>query len=88
MGLLRRHTKEQIERVMRGEDPVGYQRDPDHAMIDTNVDEGVATIRSSADAAEARERLMERRWPAHDIVEYLRLIDDPLQSACDGNVGA
>ena len=42
--LLRRHTKEQIERVQRGEDPVGYQRDPDHAMIDTNVDEGVAQI--------------------------------------------
>ena len=44
----------------------------------SNVDEVVATIRSSADAAEARERLMERRWPAHDILEYLRLIDDPL----------
>src|SRR5690606_21930909 len=37
----------------------------------------VATIRSSLDAAEARERLMTRRWPAHEIVEYLRLIDDP-----------
>ena len=44
----------------------------------SNVDEVVATIRSSVDAAEARQRLMERRWPAHDIVEYLRLIDDPL----------
>jgi 5,5'-dehydrodivanillate O-demethylase len=42
--LLRRHTREQIERVARGEDPVGYQRDPDHAMIDTNVDEGVAQM--------------------------------------------
>ena len=42
--LLRRHTKEQIERVQRGEDPVGYQRDPNHAMVDTNVDEGVAQI--------------------------------------------
>jgi 5,5'-dehydrodivanillate O-demethylase len=42
--LLRRHTKEQIERVQRGEDPVGYQRDPNHTMIDTNVDEGVRQI--------------------------------------------
>ena len=42
--LLRRHTKEQIERVQRGEDPVGYQRDPNHPMIDTNVDVGVAQI--------------------------------------------
>ena len=48
------------------------------AVAVSNVDEVVATIRASADAAEARERLMERRWPAHEIVEYLKLIDDPL----------
>ncbi|WP_413243716.1 DNA gyrase subunit A [Sedimentimonas flavescens] len=48
------------------------------AVAVTNVDEIVATIRSSKDPAEARERLMTRRWPAHDIAEYLRLIDDPL----------
>ena len=42
--LLRRHMKEQIERVQRGEDPVGYQRDPDPPMIDTNVDEGVSQL--------------------------------------------
>ncbi|MGB3148313.1 MAG: DNA gyrase subunit A [Paracoccaceae bacterium] len=47
------------------------------AVAVSNVDEVVATIRSSADPAEARERLMSRRWPAHDIVEYIRLIDDP-----------
>lgn len=47
------------------------------AVAVSNVDEVVATIRSSADAAEARERLMQRRWPAQAIVEYLRLIDDP-----------
>lgn len=48
------------------------------AVAVSNVDEVVATIRASADAAEAREKLMARRWPAHEIVEYLRLIDDPL----------
>ncbi|WP_347138679.1 DNA gyrase subunit A [Paracoccus sp. SSK6] len=53
------------------------------AVAVSNVDEVVATIRSSADAAEARERLMERRWPAHDILEYLRLIDDPLHPVND-----
>ncbi len=47
------------------------------AVAVSNVDEVVATIRASRDAAEARERLMTRRWPAHEIVEYLRLIDDP-----------
>jgi len=48
------------------------------AVAVSNVDEIVATIRGSADPAEARERLMTRRWPAHQIIEYLRLIDDPL----------
>ena len=47
------------------------------AVAVSNVDEVVQTIRSSADPAEARERLMARRWPAHDIIEYIRLIDDP-----------
>jgi DNA gyrase subunit A len=47
------------------------------AVAVTNVDEVVATIRSSADAAEARAKLMERRWPAMDIADYIRLIDDP-----------
>ncbi len=47
------------------------------AVAVSNVDEVVATIRSSADAAEARQKLMTRRWPASDIAEYIRLIDDP-----------
>merc|ERR1712150_74077 len=32
------------------------------AVAVSNVDEVVATIRSSADASEAREKLMTRRW--------------------------
>ena len=47
------------------------------AVAVTNVDEIVATIRTSADPAEARERLMTRRWPAGDIIPYIKLIDDP-----------
>ncbi len=47
------------------------------AVAVSNVDEVVATIRASADAAEAREKLMTRPWPAHDIAAYIRLIDDP-----------
>ncbi len=47
------------------------------AVAVTNVDEIVATIRSSADPAEARERLMTRAWPAADIAPYISLIDDP-----------
>ncbi|MCL4105429.1 UNVERIFIED_CONTAM: hypothetical protein GTU68_055560 [Idotea baltica] len=34
------------------------------AVAVSNVDEVVATIRQSADAAEARQKLMTRRWPA------------------------
>ncbi|MBZ0124652.1 MAG: DNA gyrase subunit A [Roseovarius sp.] len=51
------------------------------AVAVSNVDEVVATIRASADAAEARERLMTRRWPAGDILEYIALIDDPTHTA-------
>jgi len=47
------------------------------AVAVSNVDEVVATIRASADPAEAREKLMTRRWPATDIAPYIRLIDDP-----------
>ena len=51
------------------------------AVAVTNIDEIVAAIRSSADAAEAREKLMTRRWPAQDILEYIALIDDPTHTA-------
>jgi DNA gyrase subunit A len=51
------------------------------AVAVSNVDEVVATIRSSADAAEARLRLMERRWPAGEILPYIALIDDPTHKA-------
>ncbi|UWP93502.1 DNA gyrase subunit A [Aliiroseovarius crassostreae] len=47
------------------------------AVAVSNVDEVVATIRASQDPADAREKLMTRRWPAHDIAEYIQLIDDP-----------
>ena len=47
------------------------------AVAVANVDEVVATIRTSADAAAAREALMTRRWPAEEIAPFIRLIDDP-----------
>ncbi len=53
------------------------------AVAVSNVDEVVATIRASATPAEAREKLMERRWPAHDIADYIRLIDDPSHTIND-----
>ncbi|AUR03566.1 DNA gyrase subunit GyrA [Phaeobacter inhibens] len=53
------------------------------AVAVSNVDEVVATIRASADAAEARHKLMARRWPAVDIAPYIRLIDDPTHTMND-----
>jgi DNA gyrase subunit A len=53
------------------------------AVAVSNVDEIVATIRTSADPGEARERLMTRRWPAADIADYIRLIDDPTHTMND-----
>ncbi len=53
------------------------------AVAVSNVDEIVRTIRASADAAEAREKLMTRRWPAADIAAYIRLIDDPSHTMND-----
>ena len=53
------------------------------AVAVSNIDEVVNTIRQSADAAEARERLMTRRWPAVDILPYIALIDDPTHTAND-----
>jgi DNA gyrase subunit A len=47
------------------------------AVAVSNVDEIVATIRKSADASEARKALMDRRWPALEIGDYIKLIDDP-----------
>ncbi len=53
------------------------------AVAVSNVDEIVTTIRASADPASARESLMTRAWPAHDIVEYIKLIDDPSHTVND-----
>ena len=53
------------------------------AVAVENVDEVVQTIRSSPDPATARKRLMERKWPAASILEYLLLIDDPDHKATD-----
>jgi DNA gyrase subunit A len=51
------------------------------AVAVSNIDEVVTTIRQSADAAEARQKLMTRRWPAQDILPYIALIDDPTHTA-------
>ena len=53
------------------------------AVAVSNVDEVVVTIRASQDAADARKKLMTRRWAADKIAEYIALIDDPTQTIND-----
>jgi len=47
------------------------------AIAVANIDEVIALIRNAPDPATAREQLMTRRWPAHEVEALIRLIDDP-----------
>lgn len=47
------------------------------AIAVANIDEVIALIRRSKDAAEAREALMARAWPAKDMAPLIALIADP-----------
>jgi hypothetical protein len=44
--MFREMLKREIERVQRGEDPKGVIRDPNHAIIDTNLEETLAHYRT------------------------------------------
>jgi 5,5'-dehydrodivanillate O-demethylase len=44
--LLRELTVEQIKRVQEGLDPLGIERDPNHPMIDTKLNEAIAHMRA------------------------------------------
>ncbi len=57
-------------------------RDRAHVLVGlaiavANIDEVIALIRSAPNPQTAREQLMERNWPAHDVAPLIRLIDDP-----------
>jgi DNA gyrase subunit A len=57
-------------------------RDRAHVLVGlavavANIDEVIQLIRTSPDAGAARERLMERAWPARDVEPLIALIDDP-----------
>jgi DNA gyrase subunit A len=56
-------------------------RDRAHVLVGlaiavANIDEVIKVIRTSPDPSTARDRLMERDWPARDIEPMLLLIDD------------
>ncbi|HHY49723.1 MAG TPA: DNA gyrase subunit A [Alphaproteobacteria bacterium] len=57
-------------------------RDRAHVLVGlavavANIDEVIHLIRTSPDANAARERLMERNWPAADVAPLMALVDDP-----------
>jgi len=47
------------------------------AVAVANIDEVIQIIRNAKDPAIAREELMARDWPAHDVAPLIALIDDP-----------
>ncbi len=61
---------------------LGKARDRAHVLVGlaiavANIDEVIKLIRGSKDANEAREKLMEREWPATTAADLIALIDDP-----------
>ena len=61
---------------------LGKARDRAHILVGlaiavANIDEVIKLIRASKDANEARDKLMEREWPANTAAELIALIDDP-----------
>ncbi|UUP15780.1 DNA gyrase subunit A [Nitratireductor thuwali] len=53
------------------------------AIAVANIDEVIKLIRQAPDPQTAREQLMERRWPAHDVEALILLIDDPRHKVND-----
>ncbi|MGH6672289.1 MAG: DNA gyrase subunit A [Xanthobacteraceae bacterium] len=61
---------------------LGKARDRAHVLVGlaiavANIDEMIRLIRTSRDASEARDALMNREWPARDVAAMVTLIDDP-----------
>ena len=53
------------------------------AIAVANIDEVIRLIRTSPDAAAAREALMAREWPAKDMAPLVELIADPRHKLSD-----
>lgn len=65
-------------------------RDRGHVLVGlavavANIDEVIHIIRSSADPAEARERLQAKAWPVADMIALVELIADPRSMLIDGD---
>ncbi|MFM2045738.1 MAG: gyrase, subunit [Pseudomonadota bacterium] len=66
----------------RTEYELGKARERAHTLVGlavavANIDEMIALIRRAPDPAAAREEMMAREWPAHDVAPMIKLIDEP-----------
>ena len=66
-------------------------RDRGHVLVGlavavANIDEVIHIIRSSADPAEARERLQAKAWPVGDMMPLVELIADPRTVLVEGGL--
>lgn len=76
--------------VRRTKFDLSKARDRGHLLVGlaiavVNIDEVIHIIRSSADPAEARERLMAKDWPTGDMNPLIELIQDPRTKLIGGD---
>ncbi len=76
--------------VRRTKFELSKARDRGHVLVGlaiavANIDEFIHIIRSSADPAEARERLCARDWPTGDMRPLIALIADPRTVITEGD---
>ncbi len=69
---------------------LGKARERAHVLVGlaiavANIDEVIALIRAAKDPAEARAGLLARDWPAADVADLVRLIDDPEHMLSDAD---
>ncbi len=77
--------------VRRTKFELAKARDRGHVLVGlaiavVNIDEVIRIIRSSADPAEARGRLIERDWPVGDMIALVELIADPRSLVLEGGL--
>ncbi|NDB83231.1 MAG: DNA topoisomerase (ATP-hydrolyzing) subunit A [Alphaproteobacteria bacterium] len=64
-------------------------RDRSHILVGliiavSNIDEIIRLIKSSTDPQDAKRKLMERSWNAHDIAPLIQLVDDKSSLTSEG----
>ncbi|MDD3288681.1 MAG: DNA gyrase subunit A [Alphaproteobacteria bacterium] len=70
----------------RTEFELGQARDRAHILLGlavavANIDEVIALIRKASDPAIAKQELLSRAWPAHDVAPLIALVDEAGLSA-------